>query len=50
MDPGVLVGRRESQRLYNPETEFVLGHAIFAGVQNRAQDRATQKTDEQESH
>ena len=42
MDTGVLVSRGESQRLYNSETEFVLGHAIVAGVQNRPQDRATQ--------
>ena len=46
MDTCVLVARCESERLYNPQTEFVLGHAIVAGVQYGSQDRATQKTDE----
>ena len=47
MDTRVLVARGEPKRLHNPQTEFVLGHAIFAGVQNGSQDRAAQQTDEQ---
>ena len=47
MDTCVLVTRSKSERLYNSQTEFVLGHSIVAGVQYGSQDRATQETDEQ---
>ena len=47
MDTCVLVTRSKPERLYNSQTEFVLGHAIVAGVQYGSQDRATQETDEQ---
>jgi hypothetical protein len=47
VDACIFVGRSESERLNDPQTEFVLGHAVVAGIQNRSQDRATQEADEQ---
>jgi hypothetical protein len=48
MDASLLVARGETERLHDPQTEFVFGHAIVTGVQNGAQDRAAQEADEKE--
>jgi hypothetical protein len=47
MDARLLVRCSEAERLHDPQTEFILGHAVRARVENSTQDRAAQQADEQ---